>query len=41
MVEPDGDAVRVTLREPAIGVAPGQSAVFYRGDAVLGGARIA
>lgn len=39
-IEPDGDSVRVTLREPAVGVAPGQSAVFYRGDAVLGGARI-
>jgi tRNA-specific 2-thiouridylase len=36
----DGDGVRVELREPAVGVAPGQSAVFYRGDAVLGGARI-
>src|SRR6266849_3858540 len=41
LIEPDGDSVRVTLREPAVGVAPGQSAVFYRGDAVLGGARIA
>ena len=40
-IEPDGDCVRVTLREPAVGVAPGQSAVFYRGDDVLGGARIA
>ncbi|MFL5310831.1 MAG: tRNA 2-thiouridine(34) synthase MnmA [Myxococcales bacterium] len=40
-VEPDGDSVRVTLSEPAVGVAPGQSAVFYRGDAVLGGSRIA
>src|SRR5712671_5354470 len=40
-VEPEGDSVRVTLSEPAIGVAPGQSAVFYRGEAVLGGARIA
>jgi tRNA-specific 2-thiouridylase len=30
----------VTLDEPAIGVAPGQSAVFYRGDEVLGGATI-
>jgi tRNA-uridine 2-sulfurtransferase len=33
--------VEVLLREPAVGVAPGQSAVFYRGDQVLGGARIA
>ena len=40
-IEPDGADVRVLLREPAVGVAPGQSAVFYRGDAVLGGARIA
>ena len=32
---------RVLLDEPAIGVAPGQSAVFYRGEEVLGGARIA
>jgi len=31
----------VLLDEPALGVAPGQSAVFYRGDEVLGGARIA
>jgi tRNA-specific 2-thiouridylase len=31
---------RVLLDEPAIGVAPGQSAVFYRGAEVLGGARI-
>ena len=33
--------VRVELDEPAVGVAPGQSAVFYLGDAVLGGAQIA
>jgi tRNA-specific 2-thiouridylase len=32
---------RVTLDAPALGVAPGQSAVFYRGDEVLGGATIA
>lgn len=36
----DGDRVRVTLREPGHGVAPGQSAVFYDGDRLLGGARI-
>jgi len=36
---PGGD-VGVRLQEPALGVAPGQSAVFYRGDEVLGGARI-
>jgi tRNA-uridine 2-sulfurtransferase len=38
--EPDGDAVRVALREPARGVAPGQAAVFYDGDVVLGSATI-
>jgi tRNA-specific 2-thiouridylase len=32
---------RVVLDEPAVGVAPGQSAVFYQGEEVLGGARIA
>ena len=41
LVEPARDgSVAVSLIEPAIGVAPGQSAVFYQGDAVLGGARI-
>jgi tRNA-specific 2-thiouridylase len=41
-VAPAGDgSVEVTLHEAAVGVAPGQSAVFYRGDEVLGGARIA
>jgi tRNA-specific 2-thiouridylase len=40
-IEADGDRVEVTLLEPAVGVAPGQSAVFYRGEEVLGGARIA
>jgi tRNA U34 2-thiouridine synthase MnmA/TrmU len=33
--------VEVKLLEPALGVAPGQSAVFYLGDEVLGGATIA
>jgi tRNA-specific 2-thiouridylase len=37
--EPDGRA-RVTLREPGYCVAPGQSAVFYDGDRLIGGARI-
>ena len=41
VVEPSGSAVSVRLLEPAVGVAPGQSAVFYRGEQVLGGARIA
>jgi tRNA U34 2-thiouridine synthase MnmA/TrmU len=30
----------VVLDESALGVAPGQSAVFYRGEEVLGGATI-
>lgn len=38
--EGDAERVRVTLREPGYGVAPGQSAVFYDGDRLLGGARI-
>src|SRR5690606_28953265 len=43
LVEREGEdetRVRVTLREPGYGVAPGQSAVFYDGDRLLGGARI-
>ncbi len=40
-VEPSPDGrVQVALLEPAVGVAPGQSAVFYDGDSVLGGATI-
>jgi tRNA-specific 2-thiouridylase len=38
--EPAGDGVRISLREPARGIAPGQAAVFYDGDAVLGSATI-
>ncbi len=38
--EPAGDGVRICLREPVRGVAPGQAAVFYDGDAVLGSATI-
>ncbi len=37
----DGDVVRIRLREPARGIASGQAAVFYDGDAVLGCATIA
>ncbi len=33
----DGDRVRVCFQEPQYGVAPGQAAVFYDGDRVLGG----
>jgi tRNA-uridine 2-sulfurtransferase len=40
-VGPDGDLVRIRLRAPARGVAAGQAAVFYDGDAVLGSATIA
>jgi tRNA-specific 2-thiouridylase len=41
LVERDADdRVRVTLSEPGYGVAPGQSAVFYDGNRLLGGARI-
>ena len=36
----DEDTVRISLRDPARGVAPGQAAVFYDGDAVLGSATI-
>ncbi len=38
--EPAGDSVRIILREPARGIATGQAAVFYDGDAVLGSATI-
>ncbi len=31
------DAVSVTFREPVSAVTPGQAAVFYDGDLVLGG----
>ncbi len=34
------DTVRIRLREPARGIASGQAAVFYDGDAVLGSATI-
>jgi tRNA-specific 2-thiouridylase len=38
--ESAGDTVRISLREPARGIARGQAAVFYAGDAVLGSATI-
>jgi len=38
---PADDGVRISLREPARGIARGQAAVFYAGDAVLGSATIA
>ncbi len=40
-VEPDGDGeARVTFDQPIRAVAPGQAAVFYRDDEVIGGGRI-
>jgi tRNA-specific 2-thiouridylase len=33
----DGDGARVTLEAPTLGVAPGQAAVFYDGEEVVGG----
>jgi tRNA-uridine 2-sulfurtransferase len=39
--EPDGETIRIRLYQPARGIAPGQAAVFYDGNAVLGSATIA
>jgi tRNA-specific 2-thiouridylase len=39
-VTADGDALVIDLHEPAYGIAPGQAAVLYDDDAVLGGAWI-
>jgi tRNA-uridine 2-sulfurtransferase len=36
----DGNTLRISLNEPARGVARGQAAVLYDGDAVLGSATI-
>ena len=36
----DGAGWRVGFAEPQVGVAPGQAAVFYRGEEVVGGGRI-
>ncbi|MCA0294001.1 MAG: tRNA 2-thiouridine(34) synthase MnmA [Actinobacteria bacterium] len=35
-----GDGVRIELDEPAYGIAPGQAAVYYDGDRVVGSATI-
>ena len=40
VVRPDGDELRVEFRVPQHAVAPGQSVVVYRGEELLGGARI-
>ena len=40
VIEPTGDGIRVEFRTPQRGVAPGQSAVVYRGAELLGGGRI-
>jgi tRNA-specific 2-thiouridylase len=37
---PDGDLIRIRLGTPARGIAPGQAAVLYDGDAVLGSGTI-
>ncbi|MHB8173691.1 MAG: aminomethyltransferase beta-barrel domain-containing protein, partial [Nitrospirota bacterium] len=34
---PEKDGVRVVFDEPTAGAVPGQSAVFYHGDTVIGG----
>ena len=39
--QPAADLVKISLRQPARGVAAGQAAVFYDGDKVLGSATIA
>jgi len=36
-IYPEGDKVRVQFYENAKGIAPGQSAVFYEEDDVIGG----
>ena len=33
----DGTTMNVTFHKPVTGIAPGQSAVFYEGDDVIGG----
>ncbi|MET0800563.1 MAG: tRNA 2-thiouridine(34) synthase MnmA [Actinomycetota bacterium] len=39
-VDPTSDGFRATFHEPQRAIAPGQSAVVYRGDELLGGGRI-
>ena len=40
-IEADAEGVRMALDEPAFGIAPGQAAVLYDGDLVVGAATIA
>ena len=40
-IEADAEGVRIALDEPAFGIAPGQAAVLYDGDLVVGAATIA
>ncbi|MCB0908982.1 MAG: tRNA 2-thiouridine(34) synthase MnmA, partial [Nocardioidaceae bacterium] len=40
VVRVDGDSVRIDLRDPAQGIAPGQAAVIYDGTRVVGSATI-
>lgn len=37
LIEPDGDQTIIKFKEPQRAVTPGQAAVFYRGDLLLGG----
>jgi tRNA-specific 2-thiouridylase len=39
-IEAGADGVRIELEEPAFGIAPGQAAVYYDGDRVVGSATI-
>ncbi len=41
VAEPDGDGVRIRFDEPQRAITPGQAAVLYDGDTVLGGGVIA